>query len=591
MRLAAFAFLSTIILTQTVALASDVISLQTAAQTKAECLSKIKATLKAGDLLFEPTQNADVDHDSAAINSFIKLQAARIARSYSLTKNTTNQNVTALNVTQVGNLGDYSFNISGTVSSPDQDAAYLFKVFLTYSQSKPTPISHITLTENWIVDGRCQFIFSSVSRSQYHFVDKTIYATQSTYHSDARAGSLQKESGQATLANGQIFSETAYGKPENNLLSVLTADLVKIYWSFFPKPAENSNAVHYSGAPTHPLAKTEYAFLKNQTHFDALLNKDTVFKMLEVTQLENSHATLKTTVGTSTESRFSFVATAGVGIESWAVNERYWSESGVDGTSAWGERKIKNTPTNPEAGQNELEIFTNQDLDYTNLAAYFELLHMQPVAPNAHGWKFKYLLSPIEYGAAETEEALSISARPTDARDLAETKFAQIRTPEVQAFAKRLIENNPSANRLSMARQILILVNQLLRTDKEAYKYSNIYQLNTTDILKRKAGVCQHYATLFASLARAVGIPTRLVFGYRLANNNVIMHAWNEIEIRPGIWRPIEPQRNDLKFSSAWYLPLQSGRWFEEGGDQSKYSELISNYVKFSMSGMFISTQ
>ncbi|MCC6484833.1 MAG: transglutaminase domain-containing protein [Armatimonadetes bacterium] len=50
-----------------------------------------------------------------------------------------------------------------------------------------------------------------------------------------------------------------------------------------------------------------------------------------------------------------------------------------------------------------------------------------------------------------------------------------------------------------------------------------------TDVLKNRAGVCRDYAILFAALARAAGIPTRIVNGLILSRGRFYYHSWDEV--------------------------------------------------------------
>jgi hypothetical protein len=62
---------------------------------------------------------------------------------------------------------------------------------------------------------------------------------------------------------------------------------------------------------------------------------------------------------------------------------------------------------------------------------------------------------------------------------------------------------------------------------------------SATDILAAPEGVCRDYSILFATLARAAGIPTRLCGGIVYFQNSFFYHAWNECLLDPsrGAWR------------------------------------------------------
>ena len=68
--------------------------------------------------------------------------------------------------------------------------------------------------------------------------------------------------------------------------------------------------------------------------------------------------------------------------------------------------------------------------------------------------------------------------------------------------------------------------------------------LTTEQILERKTGKCVEYAVLFASLARAAGLPTKVVMGERYQDNMWIGHLWNEVWL--GEWVTIDASHNQV---------------------------------------------
>ena len=64
---------------------------------------------------------------------------------------------------------------------------------------------------------------------------------------------------------------------------------------------------------------------------------------------------------------------------------------------------------------------------------------------------------------------------------------------------------------------------------------------DAVSVLHQRQGVCFEYATLFAALARADGIPTRYVIGNVYSNmfNTWLGHAWDEVYL--GKWVPVDP--------------------------------------------------
>ncbi len=72
--------------------------------------------------------------------------------------------------------------------------------------------------------------------------------------------------------------------------------------------------------------------------------------------------------------------------------------------------------------------------------------------------------------------------------------------------------------------------------------------LSGPQVLERRVGKCTEYATLFASLARAAGIPTRVVLGQRRfageQGDTWGGHMWNEAFV--GDWIPVDASVNEV---------------------------------------------
>jgi hypothetical protein len=63
------------------------------------------------------------------------------------------------------------------------------------------------------------------------------------------------------------------------------------------------------------------------------------------------------------------------------------------------------------------------------------------------------------------------------------------------------------------------------------------------DIFTRRRGVCRDYATLYTALARAAGVPTRIVSGIVYADGKFYYHAWAESWV--GQWIAFDPTLYD----------------------------------------------
>ena len=85
------------------------------------------------------------------------------------------------------------------------------------------------------------------------------------------------------------------------------------------------------------------------------------------------------------------------------------------------------------------------------------------------------------------------------------------------------------------------------------------------DVLREKRAECQGHAYLFAALARASGIPTRIVNGlvYSPEHGGFLYHTWNEAWIAGRGWQPVDATFGQAH-ADATHLKLLEG---EQTGD------------------------
>jgi hypothetical protein len=119
---------------------------------------------------------------------------------------------------------------------------------------------------------------------------------------------------------------------------------------------------------------------------------------------------------------------------------------------------------------------------------------------------------------------------------LAETEYIQPHHAAIRETASRVVEGKSSA--LAAARALCAWV----------YDYVEgaliVETLTGPQVLERKTGKCTEYSTLFASLARSVGIPTRIAFGERMVKGHWGGHIWNEVYV--GDWIPVDASVNEV---------------------------------------------
>jgi transglutaminase-like putative cysteine protease len=105
------------------------------------------------------------------------------------------------------------------------------------------------------------------------------------------------------------------------------------------------------------------------------------------------------------------------------------------------------------------------------------------------------------------------------------------------------------------------IVNSLLKWIPRNIKFNLgvSIMMSAPEILEKRIGVCTHHSIVFASFARAAGLPTKMVTGYvnlKADPHRWAVHMWNEVWL--GQWVAVDPTRgvfitgpSHIKFAEA----------------------------------------
>jgi transglutaminase-like putative cysteine protease len=149
---------------------------------------------------------------------------------------------------------------------------------------------------------------------------------------------------------------------------------------------------------------------------------------------------------------------------------------------------------------------------------------------------------------------------PSLANSLGPTDFIDPRADAIQKQAREWTKGCTTAQEA---------VEQLCRHVSEYLNGGELIAetLSGPEVLACRKGKCSEYTTLFASLSRSVGIPTRVALGMRLAGGNWVGHMWCEAYV--GQWIPVDATANEVGGSpallklthSANVMGTQKARW------------------------------
>jgi hypothetical protein len=141
----------------------------------------------------------------------------------------------------------------------------------------------------------------------------------------------------------------------------------------------------------------------------------------------------------------------------------------------------------------------------------------------------------------EVPKPLSSSARlpiagPEFARYLGESRYIKPQDERILAVAREVTRGKTDALEAvkALSEWMLINVEGALVTET----------LTGPEVLACRKGKCSEFAILFASLARAAGIPTRIVLGERMIPGYWAGHMWNEVYV--GRWIPVDASAGEV---------------------------------------------
>ncbi len=125
---------------------------------------------------------------------------------------------------------------------------------------------------------------------------------------------------------------------------------------------------------------------------------------------------------------------------------------------------------------------------------------------------------------------------------LEETSFIRPHDPAIREHAQRWTAG--ATNSLDAATRLSHEVSNYLQGGEMI-----VETLSGPEVLACRKGKCTEFTTLYASLARSVGIPTRVALGMRLVGGMWAGHMWCEVWV--GQWIPVDAGANEVGGSPA----------------------------------------
>lgn len=156
----------------------------------------------------------------------------------------------------------------------------------------------------------------------------------------------------------------------------------------------------------------------------------------------------------------------------------------------------------------------------------------------------------IERETVTPEDTFGLPCTGTQwAADLAETTFLQVGHPRIREAAAEAVGGETDAQRAAQRLRAWVF--------RRLEKVPTASLPNALQVLQMRQGDCNEHAVLFAALARAAGIPARVVAGAVYLDGSFLYHAWNEVWLGRE-WVSVDPTFDQLP-ADATHLKLIEG--------------------------------
>ena len=156
----------------------------------------------------------------------------------------------------------------------------------------------------------------------------------------------------------------------------------------------------------------------------------------------------------------------------------------------------------------------------------------------------------VRAAAFDSERSVHLPIRDSAFKEyLISAPYLESEAPEISEIARQL--KGSETNAASAAERIRQWVYKSMKPDA-----SIGVPRSCLDVYKKRIGVCRDYATLFAGIARAAGIPTRMAGGIIYADGRFYYHAWAECWL--GEWVPFDATLKE-SFVDATHIKFSQG--------------------------------
>ena len=176
-----------------------------------------------------------------------------------------------------------------------------------------------------------------------------------------------------------------------------------------------------------------------------------------------------------------------------------------------------------------------------------------------------------------------VASTPALREYLEPNAYVQSDEPRLVALAKRVVGTE---------RDLFTAALALERWVADSMKFDlGVAFAPSVEVFERRRGTCVAYATLLATLTRAVGIPSRIAMGYVYVNGIFGGHAWTEVMVGDD-WIPIDGAivargpADAARFAFAWSSLADGPGSLTSGAAVEMYGRLRATVESFTVAGL-----
>jgi hypothetical protein len=394
----------------------------------------------------------------------------------------------------------------------------------------------VEIEQEWDVDQACTLKLHNTEWTETKILNgRVILKSQEVNESGSRP---LEEVAVPAPRDGPVLFNIAHDKNLNDLRSILNQ--FKAY-----------KHVYFTGTPQAPLILINEIGETEAVHMDPLAGRNIKMRGKQML-LEFKEYKFVSKKLYSDDSTFAMVVDQ-EGSEFWTLPFSVWISAALPQVSHsnFAVTYSKNAAEDEEPAS--ISVTTDASItDYDHFASYWSVINRSAV-----GHTVRYNLKgggKIEFANNKTYPSWKA---PVNSPYLGATALVQTQLPFINETANIVWKKvGKNARATDVAAEITTALQKKFKYDFKAIEVGgHVVDQSTEEILKHDFITCQNYSNVFAAVARSMGIPTRIVAGF-FVGVEATGHAWNEIEVAPDVWLPLDSQFVPLKTYKGFYVPL-----------------------------------